>query len=127
HPEVHSADATVVSFKAFDVSTADYFLSTFDAKISAQNANGNYNIDFMEPITVPVDKRAFRPYPPACVKINDSHFPTATSGPLTITWKIRDRHNLNPKGWYLDEDDIDYEAGTTVSAYVYEGETLKDS
>lgn len=49
------------------------------------------NPSLATPMTVVMNQRAARPYPPANVKIGGTAYPTSVSGGFTITWNHRNR------------------------------------
>lgn len=74
--------------------------------------------------TVAFNQRAYRPYPPGNVKINNQYFPDEISDEsLVVTFSHRDR-TQQTSGVLHDftEGDIGPEPGTTYNGYVYDDE-----
>lgn len=75
-------------------------------------------------MTVTLNQRAARPYPPAGVRINDEIDPSALSGALTVTWAHRDR--VLQADQLVDQEaaSIGPEAGTTYTLRWYLDDVL---
>ncbi|HZF98600.1 MAG TPA: hypothetical protein VEY92_10235, partial [Pseudoxanthomonas sp.] len=71
-----------------------------------------------------MNERAARPYPPAGLMINGDANPIQATGPLTVTWRHRDR--LMQANQLIDDTaaSIGPEAGTTYNVYWFLGGAL---
>jgi hypothetical protein len=61
------------------------------AKLVSRSGASALTLSDTPAISLTMNKRAARPYPPAGIKINGNGNPVATTGPLAITWRHRDR------------------------------------
>lgn len=96
-----------------------------DAKLLTRASGGVLELEFAEELSLTLDQRAYRPYPPGKLLINGEAYPaTYASGDLTITWAHRDR--LLQKAEVVDttQDDVGPEDGTTYSGEILDASTL---
>lgn len=78
---------------------------TVQAKLLTNTVSQRLNIELAAVLTVEMDERHARPYPPAQVRINGEVSPPNVSGEVTATWVHRDR--------LLQADQlVDHEAAT---------------
>lgn len=75
-------------------------------------------------MTLTLDSRHVRPYPPGHLAINGDTHPVTLEGDLTVTWAHRDRiaQGATLVSQY-DATDYGPEAGTTYNAYAYNDDT----
>lgn len=95
---------------------------SIDVKITATTGQGTLDVSSATPMTVNLNQRAYRPYPPGQFQINGDYYPLGPlGGILTITWADRDRLQQT-SGTIYDHTagNIGPEAGTTyrVQGYV---------
>ncbi|WP_227555194.1 phage tail protein [Acinetobacter junii] len=92
-PKLHSQDAVFYfydSFSAFD--SEQYVLSeVIDAKVLTTTPSGVQELSDVAALSVEMDARPIRPYPPANVKINDEYYPVEIETDLVVTWVDRNR------------------------------------
>lgn len=70
-------------------------------------------------LSLVMDQRQFRPYPPAQVKINGQAYPSSISGEATVSWVHRDRLMQADKLFDTTVGGIGPEAGTTYNLRIY--------
>lgn len=92
-PKQHSQDSAIYfydSFSAFD--SEQYVLSeVIDAKVLTTTPSGVEELGDVTALSVEMDARAIRPYPPANVKINGEYWPAYFENDLVVTWVDRNR------------------------------------
>jgi hypothetical protein len=76
------------------------------------------------PLSIELDQRFYRPYPPGNLQINGESYPTDDILPnFTVSWAHRDR--LQQTATYITQSEasIGPEAGTTYNVYMYDADT----
>lgn len=95
HPKQHSQDAVFYFYDAFNAFDSEqYVLSeVIDAKVLTTTPSGIQELGDATAISVEMDTRLIRPYPPANVKINDTYFveSVVVSNDVVVTWVDRNR------------------------------------
>lgn len=77
-------------------------------------------------VSLGMNSRLIRPYPPGGLRINGEYLPDEISGPLTVSWRHRDRIEQQDVVVSQTAADIGPEPGTTYTLRVYdENNTLK--
>lgn len=95
HPKTHSQDAVFYfydSFNAFD--SEQYVLSeVINAKVLTTTPSGILGLEAASTLSVEMNARPIRPYPPADIKINDTYFieSIVVSNDIVVTWVDRNR------------------------------------
>lgn len=89
-----------------------------DAKIQTVAGGGVLDIAVAPVVSVTLDQRQARPYPPGDVKLNGSRFPVDVQGGVAVTWAHRDR--LLQADQLVDQlaASVGPEAGTTYTVRV---------
>lgn len=102
---------------------------TVDYKLLTRTSEGTLDIASATAVSVTLDSRLARPYPPAGLTISGEGYPTALSGALTVEWVSRNRLTQYPAMVGQSEATVAAEAGTTYSVYAYDDttSTLLDS
>lgn len=92
-PKPHSQDAVFYFYDAFNAFDSEqYVLSeVIDAKVLTTTPSGVQELDDVTALSVEMDARPIRPYPPANVKINDEYYPIEIETDLVVTWVDRNR------------------------------------
>lgn len=114
----------VDSFRSAD--PTEYLDSeTVDAKLLCRARQGTLDESLAPTVSVVMDQRQFRPYPPADLQINGERYPVNVAGEVTVSWVHRDR--LLQADQLIDtlQAGIGPEAGTTYRVRFYDGATLK--
>ncbi len=86
-----------------------------DVRLLTNTSSQQLHPSLATPMAVNFEQRAFRPYPPAQVRLNGEAYPETVSGDVTVTWVHRDRVQQADK---LVDDamaGIGPEPGTTYS------------
>ena len=119
--------------QAWGVNTKLYFCGNdvaFDASeyvageevfVSALTTTPSGMLENKGSIGVEMNARAFRPYPPANVKINDEYWPSFFEDDLSITWVSRNRLQQTGGeilGWF--DDGVTLEVGVTCQLILTE-------
>lgn len=92
---------------------------TVQAKLLTRTATEELPLDAATALSVLMDQRQFRPYPPAAVTVNGELEPGSQADDLVIAWKWRDRLLQDDRLVDQAESDIGPESGTTVTVRVY--------
>lgn len=127
-PTSHAAGSRVLfldGFEAYD--SAERLDGQFvQAKIITVSSLGALPEASAPTLTLTMDQRAARPYPPGRLRINGEAYPPAVvSDTITVSWSHRSRLQQNLQG---DEStDIGPEAGTTYSLQLRKGATVVQS
>lgn len=125
-PKPHFQDAVFYFYDAFSAFDSEqYVLSeVIDAKVLTTTPSGVQELADATVLSVEMDARAIRPYPPANVKINNAYYPAelASNADMVLTWV--DRNRVQQTGGdvlgYFDAG-VTIETGVTYSAEVFEG------
>lgn len=99
---------------------------SIDVKVTATTGQGTLDVLAASPMTVVLNQRAYRPYPPGKFQINGSYYPASPlDGTLTLTWAGRDRLQQT-SGTIYDHtaNTIGPEAGTTYRVQGYVNDVL---
>ncbi|WP_300746886.1 hypothetical protein [uncultured Bilophila sp.] len=72
-------------------------------------------------VSLGMNSRLIRPYPPAGLRINGAYLPDEITGPLTVSWRHRDRIEQQDVVVAQTAADIGPEPGTTYTLRVYDG------
>lgn len=72
-------------------------------------------------VSLGMNYRLFRPYPPAGLCINGAYLPDEIRGPLSVSWRHRDRIEQQDTVVSQTAADIGPEPGTTYTLRVYDG------
>lgn len=131
-PQEHAIGARVwvmpPEFNLFDASRYSNG-DTVDYKLLTRTSSGVLAIGSATAVSVTMDSRQARPYPPAGLAINGAGYPVALSGALTVQWVSRNRVTQYPTVYGQSEATVAAEAGVTYNAYAYDDttSTLLDS
>lgn len=92
-PKPHLQDAVFYFYDAFSAFDSEqYVLSeVIDAKVLTTTPSGIQELGDVTALSVEMDARPIRPYPPANVKINDEYYPIEIEADLVVTWVDRNR------------------------------------
>lgn len=92
-PKPHLQDAVFYFYDAFSAFDSEqYVLSeVINAKVLTTTPNGIQELSDVTALSVEMNARQNRPYPPANVKINDEYYPAQIEGDLVLTWVDRNR------------------------------------
>ena len=108
------------SFSAFD--SEQYVLGeVINAKVLTTTPSGIQGLGDATALSVEMNARAIRPYPPANVKINDEYYPAEIDTDLILTWA--DRNRLQQTGgeilsWF--DGGVTIESGTSTMLTIKE-------
>jgi hypothetical protein len=92
-PKPHSQDAVFYFYDAFNAFDSEqYVLSeVVNAKVLTTTPSGILGMEEASVLTLEMNARPNRPYPPANVKINDEYYPEEIDTDLVVTWVDRNR------------------------------------
>lgn len=92
-PEPHSQDAVFYFYDAFNAFDPEqYILSeAINAKVLTTTPSGILGMDEAEVLSIEMNARPNRPYPPANVKINAEYYPVDVESDIVLTWVDRNR------------------------------------
>lgn len=92
-PKPHLQDAVFYFYDAFSAFDSEqYVLSeVINAKVLTTTPSGVQELSDVTALSVEMDARPIRPYPPANVKINDEYYPIEIETDLVVTWVDRNR------------------------------------
>ncbi len=122
-PKPHLQDAVFYFYDAFSAFDSEqYVLSeVIDAKVLTTTPSGVQELDDVTALSVEMDARPIRPYPPANVKINDEYYPIAIETDLIVTWVDRNRVQQtggSVLGW--TDGGVTIESGTSTMLTIKE-------
>lgn len=92
-PKPHLQDAVFYFYDAFSAFDSEqYVLSeVIDAKVLTTTPSGVQELNDVTALSVEMNARPIRPYPPANVKINGDYYPVEIETDLIVTWVDRNR------------------------------------
>ncbi len=97
-PQKHEKGAVIFFFEFSDTglyNSTTYVAGDYKFKLPYTSDNGEQDLVDTDKIDVTFDSRAYRPYPPACVKIGNDFFPDLKQYDLfynsQLSWKSRNR------------------------------------
>lgn len=94
-----------------------------DVKLTSQATGAELELAQAETLSIVMDQRMYRPYPPGNILINGEAYPEALSGSLSITWAHRDRTQQLADVIHQDAGDIGPEPGVTYNVRFYDDAT----
>lgn len=128
-PQAHEAGARLwlPSNEGGGVCTAQFAAGTSASCVLATYGPGGVVDPARAPsVSLGMNSRLIRPYPPGGLRINGEYLPDEISGPLTVSWRHRDRIEQQDVVVSQTAADIGPEPGTTYTLRVYdENNTLK--
>ena len=92
---------------------------TVSSKLLTRTSSAEQSLASATTLSVVMDQRQFRPYPPAGVQINGQAYPATINGNVVLSWAWRDRVMQADKLFDTLDGSIGPESGTTLSAYYY--------
>jgi hypothetical protein len=95
-----------------------------DLLLLPKTGRGELDVSLASTISVTVQQRFIRPYPPGNVKLNGAAYPAAVTGDITITWANRNRVNQTANVVMQTDGDITPESGQTTTIRIYGGASL---
>ena len=127
-PKAHLAGTELFFWDFYNgYDPVEYVLGeSIDVKVTATTGQGTLDVSAASPMTVDLNQRAYRPYPPGKFQINGSYYPAGPlDGTLTLTWTGRDRLQQT-SGTIYDHtaNTIGPEAGTTYRVQGYVNDVL---
>lgn len=127
-PKAHLAGTELFFWDFYNgYDPVEYVLGeSIDVKVTATTGQGTLDVSAASPMTVNLNQRAYRPYPPGKFQINGSYYPAGPlDGTLTLTWTGRDRLQQT-SGTIYDHtaNTIGPEAGTTYRVQGYVNDVL---
>jgi hypothetical protein len=120
-PVAHAGGSRIYfaeGYYAFD-RTERIAAESVDAKLLSVAPEGILDLADATELSVTLDNRPQRPYPPGNIKLNGERYPASTDGDIVITWAHRDR--LLQTAYIVDqtEGNIGPEASTTYTIRIY--------
>ncbi|WP_233738713.1 phage tail protein [Acinetobacter junii] len=121
-PKPHLQDAVFYFYDAFSAFDSEqYVLSeVIDAKVLTTTPSGIQELGDVTALSVEMDARPIRPYPPANVTINDEYYPIEIETDLVVTWV--DRNRLQQTGGSIlgwTDGGVALESGVTYHLELY--------
>lgn len=93
---------------------------TAQIALASVNSLGQASVSTSDRLSLSMQARAFRPYPPAGLSLNGMYLPDTISGPLTVSWKHRDRIDLADTIVAQTDGHVGPEDSTTYSLNIYD-------
>ncbi|WP_414659189.1 phage tail protein [Acinetobacter courvalinii] len=92
-PKPHSKDAVFYFYDAFNAFDAEQYVlgETVSAKVLTSTPSGILGMEEAAGLSLEMNARPNRPYPPANVKINSEYYPDEIETDLLVTWVDRNR------------------------------------
>lgn len=122
-PKPHLQDAVFYFYDAFSAFDSEQHVlsEVIDAKVLTTTPSGIQELGDATAISVEMDARLIRPYPPANVQINGEYFPAEIETDLIITWVDRNRLQQTGGemlGWF--DAGVTLESGATYQLILTE-------
>lgn len=123
-PKSHSIGDALISLDVYGESDLVEYADgeTISAKILPVTGSGVLSIEAANAVSVTLDSRAIRPYPPGNFKINGDYFPVAipADNDLVVSWSHRDRQQQTASTIADFRDgNIGPEIGVTYTLRIY--------
>lgn len=128
-PIAHAAGSRLYFYDAWSASDFREYSAgeVVSAKVLTRTGSARLPIDWAPPMSVEMDQRATRPYPPGQVAINGEAIPTALFGTLSASWAHRDRLLQADQLVETSEAGIGPEPGTTYTVRWYLDDDLEQT
>ncbi len=97
---------------------------TVNAKLLTRTSIDELALESALLLSVDIDQRWFRPYPPAGLLINGQAYPDEATGPISIEWSHRDRVMQSDQLIDATAGSIGPEAGTTYTVRCFMNDSL---
>lgn len=126
-PQAHAIGARLWLLDAFVAADTTQYIDgeSVDAKAVTVSTGGRLAIGSSPGVTVSLDARAVRPYPPGNLTVNTLRFPATITGELALTWSHRDRVIQQDQLNDQLATSIGPEAGTTYTLKIYGDAVLR--
>lgn len=120
-PKPHSQDAVFYFYDAFNAFDAEQYVlgETVKAKVLTTTPSGILGMEEAPVLTLDMNARPNRPYPPANVQLNYQYYPKEIEGELVLTWVSRNRLQQTGGsilGWM--DNGVNAEDGTTYEVKI---------
>lgn len=128
-PAPHAAGAQVWLLDDYTGSDSRQYTpaEVVSAQLLTHTPSATLDPSLATPVSVTMDQRMDRPYPPGNVAINGQGWPALLTGDLTTTWAHRDRLLQADQLIDTSATDVGPEAGTTYNWRVFFDGTLEHS
>lgn len=120
HPEIHTANAMAFFYDAFAAYDTTQYVDgeVVQARIRTTTPTSILPIEQAQALTIAFNARAYRPYPPNNIKINDTYYleSLVVSNDVVVTWVDRNRLQQTGGsilGWV--DSTVTRESGVTYS------------
>ncbi|AZM38546.1 hypothetical protein EJP75_08310 [Acinetobacter baumannii] len=132
HPKNHLADSMVFFYDAYSSYDFTQYVEgeTVEARIVTRTPSAKLSLSDTQLLSVNMDSRAYRPYPPKNIKINDEYYieKTIISSDVVVTWS--DRNRVQETGGSLlgwTDGSVTKEIGVTYSIELSEAGSVLHS
>lgn len=132
HPKTHLADAMAFFYDAYSSYDLTQYVEgeTVEARIVTRTPSAKLSLSDTQLLSVNMDSRAYRPYPPKNIKINDEYYieKTIISSDVVVTWS--DRNRVQETGGSLlgwTDGSVTKETGVTYSIELSEAGSVLHS
>ena len=132
HPKSHLADAMAFFYDAYSSYDLTQYVEgeTVEARIVTRTPSAKLSLADTQLLSVNMDSRAYRPYPPKNIKINDEYYieKTIISSDVVVTWS--DRNRVQETGGSLlgwTDGSVTKETGVTYSIELSEAGSVLHS
>ena len=129
-PKLHSQGAVFYFYDAFNAFDSEQYVlgEVINAKVLTTTPSGIQGLGDATALSVEMNARTIRPYPPANIKLNNEYYPDFIDGHLAVTWAHRNRLQQTGGailGWTDAGVTLESEATYTIEIYDLETGTLK--
>jgi hypothetical protein len=100
---------------------------TVEVRLLTNTGSEQLDIGLATPMDVTLDQRAYRPYPPGQLRINDDPAPSYAFGVITVEWTHRDRVLQADQLVDTEAASIGPEPGTTCTLRLYVDDVLQNT
>ncbi|WP_336938996.1 hypothetical protein [Acinetobacter modestus] len=132
HPSAHLADAMAFFYDAYSSYDLTQYVEgeTVEARIVTRTPSAKLSLSDTQLLSVDMDSRAYRPYPPNNIKINGQYYieKTIISSNVVVTWV--DRNRVQQTGGTLlgwTDGSVTKETGVTYSIELSESGSVLHS
>ena len=132
HPKSHLADAMAFFYDAYSSYDLTQYVEgeTVEARIVTRTPSAKLSLSDTQLLSFNMDSRAYRPYPPKNIKINDEYYieKTIISSDVVVTWS--DRNRVQETGGSLlgwTDGSVTKETGVTYSIELSEAGSVLHS
>lgn len=125
-PATHATSSRVWFVRPHYLSPEYVVGETAQCRLCPKTGKGELPVSLASTLTVNIQQRFIRPYPPGNVQINGAAYPATVAGDIVITWAHRNRVNQTANVILQTDGNITPETGQTITIRCFdEANTLR--